>query len=460
LPLNEEGVKSAVKTMRGYRKAEEPRLERIALYVKDPGPGEPGRMTLANGTTIGPLAWLPSATPDDVKRLAHIARVNMLKFVVDATVQVMYVDGYRTKDGTEQPQWETWQRNRMDARQIGVHRSSLTYGASYATVLPGDTAAVIRGVGPRKMTVVYGADGDDWPIWALEERRSMNAGRKLWRLYDAEATYWVETDDKDNVYLVGTEVHGLGVTPVVRFRPTIDDDDDGEGAAMGEVEPLIPLQDQINITTFGLLVAQHYGAFRQRYILGWIADSEEQALTASARKLWTFEDENVKVGEFGQTDLKGYIDSREATLRHLATISQTPAHELLGQLANLSAEALAAAEANHRRKVEERQTVMGEAWEQVLELAGAASSPALAADPMAYVRWRDTEARSLATVADALGKMVTMLGIPPQELWERIPGVTQQEVERWKVAAKSGDAIAQLAAVLDAQAGAADAEVV
>jgi hypothetical protein len=234
----------------------------------------------------------------------------------------------------------------------------------------------------------------------------------------------------------------------VRFRSSLEADPEAE--VQGDVEPLIPLQDQINITTFGLLVAQHYGAFRQRYIIGWLAESEAKALEASARKLWTFEDENVKVGEFGQTDLRGYLDSREATLRHLATVSQTPAHELLGQLVNLSAEALAAAEASHRRKVAERQAVLGEAWEQVLSLAAEISGNP--SDPSAYVRWRDTEARSLAQVADALGKLVTMLGVPPQELWEKIPGVSQQEVERWKARAAEGSALEQLARVLTEQA--------
>ena len=449
MPMDESGVKDAVKTMLQYRDAEGSRLERIRLYVKDPEPNELSKMTV-NGFTVGPMAWLPTNTPEDVKRLAYMARVNMLRFVVNASVQVMYVDGYRApRADEEQPQWETWQLNRMDARQMGVHRSSLTYGASYVTVLPGDIAPVLRGHSPRKLTVVYEADNEDWPKWALEKRRSTKRDVALYRLLDNEAAYWVEVNDRDEVELLSTETHSMGVCPVVRFRPTIDDD---EGTASpGEVEPLIPLQDQINVTTFGLLVAQHYGAFRQRYILGWIADSEEQALSASARKLWTFEDPDTKVGEFGQTDLSGYIASREATLRHLATVSQTPAHELLGQLANLSAEALAAAEANHRRKVAEFETCFGESWEQVLELTGALTGTA--ADPMAYVRWRDTEARSLASVADALGKMVTMLGIPPQELWERIPGVSQQEVERWKEAAKSGDAIAQLNSILLAQGG-------
>jgi hypothetical protein len=45
-----------------------------------------------------------------------------------------------------------------------------------------------------------------------------------------------------------------------------------------------------------------------------------------------------------------------------------------------------------------------------------------------------------------------MLGVPAQELWEQVPGVSQQDVERWKATAATGDAIAQLNALLDAQA--------
>jgi hypothetical protein len=257
--------------------------------------------------------------------------------------------------------------------------------------------------------------------------------------------WWIEVDEGGKVAVTKQQIHGAGVCPVIRFISSIDDD----GVIEGEVEPLIPLQDQINVTTFGLQVAQHYGAFRQRYILGWAAESEEKALTASAKKLWTFEDKDITVGEFAQTDLSGYINSREASLRHLATISQTPAHELLGQLVNLSADALVAAERNHRAKVVERQTTFGESWEQVLELS--AKLQGEKSDPLSYVRWRDTEARSLSQVADALGKLVVGLGVPPQELWERIPGVSQQEVERWKAAASQADAIAQLNEILTRQ---------
>ncbi|ONI92836.1 hypothetical protein ALI22I_01550 [Saccharothrix sp. ALI-22-I] len=51
--------------------------------------------------------------------------------------------------------------------------------------------------------------------------------------------------------------------------------------------------------------------------------------------------------------------------------------------------------------------------------------------PGTQVRWRDTETRSLAAVVDAWGKAVTMLGVPQRATWERLPGVTDTDVQRW-----------------------------
>lgn len=432
MPLSAKAAVAKTNELLQVRRTESSRLDKIHRYLRNEQR----------------LVWLPTALPSEVARIAKIARVNMMRFVVDVPVQAMYVDGYRTKGAADDEKaWETWQRNRFDARQIGVHRAGIAYGASYVTVLPGKPVPVMRGASPRQMTTQYGSD-DDWPVFALEEMRPKSAG--VFRLYDETHVYTmsVPSGSTDTAEFLRNEQHGAGVVPVVRYRDTEDLDD----PVLGAVEPLFELQDQINLTTFGLLVAQHYGAFRQRYIIGWLAESEEERLRAGASRLLTFEDapEDVQVGEFQQTQLDGYISSREATLRHMATISQTPAHELLGQLVNLSAEALAAAEASHRRAVTETQTVMGEAHEQALGLVTEYSGDEI--DPTAYVRWKDTEARSMAQMADALGKMATMLGIPVQELWERIPGVSQDELARWKAAAKEGDAIGNLRKLLDAQA--------
>jgi len=209
------------------------------------------------------------------------------------------------------------------------------------------------------------------------------------------------------------------------------------------------------MTTFGLLVAQHFGAFKQRWIIGWLAETEEQRLKASASLLFTVDEtpSDVQIGEWTETKLDGYIESREATLRHMATISQTPAHELIGQLVNLSAEALRAAEASKRQAITENQTVMGESHEQALGLAGRYMGADV--DPSAEVRWRDTEARALGQLVDALGKSVALLGIPPQALWDRVAdamGVSNQEVASWKALAAEGNAFAGLEQMLKDQA--------
>ena len=38
----------------------------------------------------------------------------------------------------------------------------------------------------------------------------------------------------------------------------------------------------------------------------------------------------------------------------------------------------------------------------------------------------------MAQYADALGKIASQLNVPPQVLWEKLPGVTQTDVERWR----------------------------
>ena len=55
-------------------------------------------------------------------------------------------------------------------------------------------------------------------------------------------------------------------------------------------------------------------------------------------------------------------------------------------------------------------------------------------DTSAQVVWRDTTPRSLGQVVDALGKMSQMLEVPPRELWERLPDVSDSDIHRWQLA--------------------------
>lgn len=406
-------------------------------------------------------AIIPAGSPREVRVMARSSRVNIMPIVVNSMVQSTFVDGFRAAAESENSAvWQVWQRNKMDARQTGIHRAAFLYGVSYSVVLPGDPLPVIKGVSPRHMTTLYG-DDPTWPMWALED-----LGKGLYRLFDEEHAYYVtlggEARGKRDGF-VNSEVHGSPVTPVVRFldEEDLDADDEVEPSEMdlgeqrpplrGQVSPLMPLQDQIDLTTFGLQIAQHYGAFRQRYIIGWTADSEDERLRVSASRFLTFDDdpESVRIGEFEQTRLDGYLDSRESSIRHAATLSQTPVHELTGQLVNLSAEALAAAEAGRDRKIDERHTLLGESHEQELWLAGRYMGIDVPDD--SQVVWRDTSARAFAATVDGLGKIAQMLGVPAEVLWERIPGFTNQDVERAQEILHRGDSIDRLVESLNRQ---------
>lgn len=423
MPLSPDEAVAQARVMIGFRDAERKSLNKIHDYVRGKQPN----------------VSVPKGSPAEVRALARIARVNVLQIVVNSLTQALFVDGYRApRDADDAPAWDIWQANALDAGQIGVHRAALTYGTAYTSVLPGDPVPVIRGYSPRNMTTLYDVDDPYWPVWALRSDRD-----KTVRLYDESSVYLIR--EGKGLEFAGVQEHGLGHVPVVRFLNVQDLDEDNDG----EVEPLIDLQDQIDLTTFSLLVGQHYGAFKMRWAIGWTAESEEALLKANAARLLTFADhpDDVKVGEFDQTNLDGYLESRESSLRHAATLSQTPVHELLGQLVNLSAEALVAAESGQRRKIVERQVSFGEAWEQTLALAAEINGGSAADD--AEVRWRDTESRALSATVDALGKMVSTLGIPARELWQRIPNTSQQDIERWTKAAEEQDPDQMLAGLLN-----------
>ncbi|MCC7186942.1 MAG: phage portal protein, partial [Acidobacteria bacterium] len=192
------------RTLLRYRAAELDHLDRIHAYLR-------GKQ---------PLPISPAGVPNEVRRLAEMSRVNVLDLVISAVAQSLYVDGYRAeREPDDAPAWDIWQANQMDARQTGVHRGALSYGVSYVTVLPGDTAPVIRGYAPRRLTAVYGED-DLWPMFAL--RAEPSGSEWLYRLYDEEAVYFLSGSDQTTGDLrwLETRQHDVGVCPVVRFLNT------------------------------------------------------------------------------------------------------------------------------------------------------------------------------------------------------------------------------------------------
>jgi hypothetical protein len=433
---------------------------------------------------------IPVDAPREVREMARIARINMIAIVVRALVESLYVDNFRSSlgdtAGTElldaadldaltgaglpdednplSEVWRVWQLNRFDRKQAGLYQAVFTYGYGYVVATPGTPVPVLRAVSPRRMIALYD-DGADFPEYALERRRNG------WRLVDSQGVYDLRKNDRDQWELLGDPAeHGLDYCPVVRYTPLddLDLDDEPESQAYvapdgsqcdlvaGEVAPLMTLQDQTDVTSFALKAAEWYSAFRQRWVIGWTPENRAEKVKSGASQLWTFDEDPdaMRIGEFAETTLDGYLRSREATLKYGATLSQTPVHELIGELVNLSAEALAAAEAGRDRKVMLAKTSLGEGHEQLAQVIGDYQGLDIPEDLETV--WRDTSARAFGAIVDALGKLAAQLQIPPQMLWDRIPGVTRQDIQRWQQAAAEGDAMAQLTGMLDQQAAGAE----
>ena len=165
---------------------------------------------------------------------------------------------------------------------------------------------------------------------------------------------------------------------------------------------------------------------------------------AAIDRLWVADSEGARFGDFAQTELTGHMTAYDSTVRTLAAVAQISPNILTGDLVNLSADALAQMEASTQRKISEYETLFGESWEMSFHLAARAAGNPSAADASAQVRWRDTEARSLASTVDALGKIAQMLQVPVEALWEKIPGVTDQDVTHWKELRASEDVLGAL----------------
>ena len=414
--------------------------------------------------------YIPDFADDEYRMLASRAISNWLPLLVKTPSQAMYVDGYRP--GTEStplggststPQWDFWQKSRLDGRQGAIYNGALTFGHSFVVTEMTAFGVLARGLSALRTTAIFNDPAsDEAPIAALSVVTWPEGNEKgradMWDATSRYSVTFTNMEDSESIDVKDLGKHGAAECPVTRFAAYVDLD----GRTTGVVGPMIQLTDRINQTVFDLLVAQTYASFKVRYATGMappiIRDPETGEpildrdgnpqpvkMNHNARRFLFAEDPDVKFGSLDESPLDGYINSIDMSIRHLAAVSQTPPHHLLGQIANLSAEALAAAETSLSRMVEQFRKSFGESWERVFRIAAQIGKTEGVDDYHGEVIWRDMEARSLSATADALGKLSDQLAIPSRGLWPRIPGVTQNEIDSWTEMAEDDDPMIAIA---------------
>lgn len=371
---------------------------------------------------------VPKTAKQEKRFLAKLSETPWLMLVVNTLSQQLIAETVRSSEIDKvDPVWGPWLRNRMGSRQRAIHKAAVGYGYAYTTVMPGDTGAVIRGYSPREMFAVYqDAAVDEYPEYSIRRKGDH------YYVLDGEALYTLGMERGKLVYITHEE-HDVGVAPVVRYSNEID----LEGRTPGEVQPYIRTAQRINQTTNDRLLIQYNNSWKVRTATGLDADVPPEQRAAEKLRL-SHEDiltggEGVSFGTLDETSVEPLTKAAEADVGTLAAVSQTPAHALTGNMINLSADAITEARAMLDTKAGQRKLAFGDSHAQTLRLSAHVEGRHRdAADFTLQIQWADLESRSMAQAADALGKMATMLGIPPEMLWDRIPTVTAQEAGQWR----------------------------
>lgn len=380
---------------------------------------------------------------------------NFCGLVVDAVEERLDVEGFRMGVDLEADAdaWRMWQRNGLDAWSQIAHTEALIKGQASVLVWADEDEpdrAEITIQDALEMAVAEDRCNHD--RLAALKRWEEDDGSTCFTLYLPDSIEKWQTVAKGapvgsglfkvgRYNLVPREVPGeawplanpLGVVPVVPLvnRPRL------RGAGVSELAPVIPIQNALNKLFLDMLVAAEFAAYRQRYAVGLELEIDPETGKAvepyqsGAGNLWAEENPAVKFGDFEVTDLGNYVKALETAIQHIASITRTPAHYLMGNAGSFpSGESLAATETGLTRKAERKQRFLGEGWEEIVRLGFLVEGDKRGEIEDSETIWRDPESRNEAAHVDSLVKLGS-LGVPQEMLWE-MAGLTPQQVARAK----------------------------
>lgn len=424
-----------------------------------------------------PLPYAPPVLKAEFARMLARSRSNFMRIVVQAPAERLRVQGFRQKDADDADDdlWSWWTDTcHMDVDANLAIVDSLALGRSYLSIwhFAGEDQPRVQVEDPRTtITERYPDDRhktaaglrlwlDEWTdkvradVWlpdgcyhyeARSQQRVMcsTLWPQFWQpaypINDTEVRFtdlvlredpiasvsewlgqWVEVDQTPN------PSGEIPIVPLINY-PSVLKQPDGES----ELDDVYLTQDRINETLFMRQLAGWTTAYRQKWATGLDVPADEngnpvQPFEAAIHRLWISEDEQTRFGEFGQTDLKPYIESVEQDVQHLAVQTRTPRHYFLQQGQSPSGDAIKSAEAGLVAKVMEKQVYLGRAFAEVVRLRdvlmGRTPQPV-------EVIWADPEYRTMAELTDAVIKQVAANLIPPRVALEDL-GRSPDEIER------------------------------
>ena len=389
---------------------------------------------------------------------------NWVQVVADSPVERLTVNGVKPMgaDAADAESWRVWQVNALDAdSQLGflgavngARSFVLVWGNPRDEQTPEvtfeDASQCIVAYEPgsrrkRRAALKRWQDGqrDFATLYLPEEvwkfsRPTLGRQEKSPQMADVdeEQRKWAprEMGDEPN-----PQPNPMGVVPMVELpnRPML------AAEPISDVAGVVAMQDAINLLWAQLFTASDFASFPQRVVIGAerptipVMDESGQEVGrrpvdmekfAVDRFLWIEGDAQAKIEEWSAANLDAYTKVIEVAVGHVAAQTRTPQHYLVGKMANLSGDALIAAETGLVKRVEEKQTWFGQGLRQAFSLIALAQGDESKARAIAagQVLWADAESRSQSQLADALLKL-RQIGFPFEWLASRY-GLTPSEV--------------------------------
>lgn len=393
------------------------------------------------------------------RTLMDMTASNWPKLIVDSVEERIEVQGVRfgNSQKDDQDAWDIWQANGLDAEASMLHQSAFTDGRAYVVVWGnGSTEAKPKiTLEHACLCIVEYEPGTRNRRAAL--RRWQDQGRWYANLYRPDGIYKFQAKEIPNAAQVGApdyvpptaenwerrEVENetwplanpLDTVPVVEFAVNRSLRPNPFGTAQGEYEANLRHVDRINYKVFCGLVALTWSGFPLRALIGdpILRDDDGNPIPpfdALVDSIVQLENADAKLMQLPEASIDNY--SPEMDIKHLAALTKTPAHYLLGEMVNLSADAIRAAEAALVAKARRHARALGESWEEVIRLGFRVmdAQDSRGQDQSAQIIWADPESRSLAERADAALKLKDLL--PWQPVAEKVLGATPQEIQRWQ----------------------------
>ncbi|HLU95320.1 MAG TPA: phage portal protein [Thermobifida alba] len=436
------------------------------------------RLTLMDRYYRGdhPLPYVPRELKAEFRKMLARSRSNFMRLVVQAAAERLKVQGFRARgsEDADQDAWEWWTETcKMHLDANLAISDSMAMGRSYLSVWKFQNEDEPRAQIEDPRTTITERDPinrhkraaglrlwlDDWTgkvradVWLpdgcyryiakADQLHRSSLWPQPWQpaypiddvdvrrtdllLRESDPAdlvqwtrQWVELDVLPN------PTREIPIVPIVNY-PTVLKQPDGES----ELDDVYLTQDRINEMLFNRALAAWTTAYRQKWATGLEIPVDEhgnpvQPFEAAIDRLWIAEGAEARFGEFGQTDLRGYIDSIEEDVKHIAVQTRTPRHYLVEQGQTPSGDSIKSAESGLVAKVEEKQPIIGDALVEVLRLRDRLAGR----EPRRMeVIWGDPEFRTLAELTDSMIKQVAAGIIPIRVAQERL-GYSPSEIAR------------------------------